>query len=141
MIDTTIPLIGHQIMAMAFGAMTAKAVQAKNAMMIQQQAQALQSIQNEVNTWEDISFDMTSKIIDKRFKVNQEYIQSGGAVFGDLRPRRTASAEELRFAYVARQSMMKAQTRYNNAVSQQNKRLADMKAKASFHLADLKKIM
>lgn len=141
MIDPTVPMIGRQLMGMFFGAATAKAVQAKNLALVEQEASRINVLQAEMQNWDDISFDITSRIIDKRFKSSQDFIQSRGAVGGPLIPRTAVKDEELRFAYVAKQQMLKSQMRYNSAVSQHNKRLADMKAKASFHLSDLKKIM
>jgi hypothetical protein len=122
MINPEIPLIGRQLMMMSFGAMGAKAIQAKNLALVEQEASRIIQYQQEVRNYEDLSFELSGRIIDMRSKSPK-------------------SASDNRLAYMANQNMLKAHSRYNNAVSNYNKRLADMKAKASFRLADLKKLM
>ena len=122
MINPEVPLIGRQVMMMAFGAMSAKALQAKNVALVEQEASRIIQYQQDVRNYEDLSFELSGRIIDMRSKAPK-------------------SASDNRLAYMANQNMLKAHSRYNNAVSSYNKRLADMKAKASFRLTDLKKLM
>lgn len=122
MINPEVPLIGRQLMMVAFGAMSAKALQAKNVALVEQEASRLVQLQQDVRNYEDLSFELSGRIIDMRSKSPK-------------------SASDNRLAYMANQNMLKAHSRYNNAVSSYNKRLADMKAKASFNLADLKKVI
>ena len=122
MINPEVPLIGRQVMMMAFGVMSAKALQAKNVALVEQEASRIIQYQQDVRNYEDLSFELSGRIIDMRSKAPK-------------------SASDNRLAYMANQNMLKAHSRYNNAVSSYNKRLADMKAKASFRLTDLKKLM
>jgi len=122
MINPEVPLIGRQLMMVAFGAMSARALQAKNVALVEQEASRIMQLKQEARNYEDISFELSGRIID-------------------MRSRAPKSATDNRLAYMANQNMLKAHSRYNNAVSSYNKRLADMKAKSSFKLADLKKLL
>lgn len=122
MINPEIPLIGRQLMMVAFGSASAKALQAKNVALVEQQASKIIQLKQEARNYEDLSFELSGRIIDMRSKTSN-------------------SSSDNRLAYMANQNMLKAHSRYNNAVSSYNKRLADMKAKASFKLADLKKVI
>jgi len=122
MINPEISLIGRQLMMVYFGAVSAKALQAKNVALVEQEASRLVQLQQDVRNYEDLSFELSGRIIDMRSKPPK-------------------SASDNRLAYMANQNMLKALSRYNNAVSSYNKHLADMKAKASFNLADLKKVI
>ena len=122
MINPEVPLIGRQLMMVAFGAMSARALQAKNVALVEQEASRIMQLKQEARNYEDISFELSGRIIDMRSKSPK-------------------SSADNRLAYMANQNMLKAHSRYNNAVSSYNKHLADLKAKSSFNLADLKKLL
>jgi hypothetical protein len=121
MINPEIPLIGRQLMLTAFGAVSAKALQARNVALVEQEASRVLQLQQDARTYEDISFELSGRIID-------------------MRTKKPEGGEDARLAYMANQNMIKAHVRYNNAVSSYNKRLADQKAKSSFKLADLRRL-
>jgi len=120
-INQEIPLIGRQLMLTAFGAVSARALQAKNVALVEQEASRVLQLQQDARTYEDISFELSGRIIDMRTKSPNE-------------------TDNARLAYMANQNMLKAHVRYNNAVSSYNKRLADQKAKSSFKISDLRRI-
>ena len=121
MINPEIPLIGRQLMLTAFGAVSAKALQVRNVALVEQEASRVLQLQQDARTYEDISFELSGRIID-------------------MRTKKPEGGEDARLAYMANQNMIKAHVRYNNAVSSYNKRLADQKAKSSFKLADLRRL-
>lgn len=121
MINPEIPLIGRQLMMTAFGAMSARALQAKNVALVEQEASRVIQLQEDVRKYEDLSFEISGRIID-------------------MRTKKAPDSEDSRLAYMANQNMIKAHVRYNNAVSSYNKKLADQKAKSSFKLSDLRRI-
>ena len=121
MINPETPLIGRQLMLTAFGAVSAKALQVRNVALVEQEASRVLQLQQDARTYEDISFELSGRIID-------------------MRTKKPEGGEDARLAYMANQNMIKAHVRYNNAVSSYNKRLADQKAKSSFKLADLRRL-
>ena len=142
MINVEISPFGRQLMAMMLGiAKHQSIVKQKNIQVLQQEKQAIQSLEQERNMWNDISFDMTTRMIDKRYSSSKEFIGSGGSKTGSLRYKKTVTDDELRFQYIAEQNMLKSRVRYQSAVSTHNKRLSDQKVKASFKLSDLKKVI
>ena len=141
MIDVKINPIGRQIMTMVLGAMKYQAVmKAQNIKMIQQQKEKVESLKKESEMWDDISFDMTTRLIDKRFKSSKKFMSSGGLDRGSLNFKKTTTDQDHRFQYIAEQNMLKASVRFKGSVSNYNKTLSDKKIKGSFKLADLKKI-
>ena len=132
--------MGKQLMGIIFGAMSYKAVQAKNMEMIMNEAKKVASMKKEADAWNDLSFDMTSRMIDKRFKESKNFLQNGG-VANQLPYKKSTTEDDKRFQYIAEQNMLKSRTRFDSAVSNLNKKVSDQKVRASFKLADLKKII
>ena len=142
MINVEISPFGRQLMAMMLGvAKHQSMVKQKNLQIFQQEKQAIQSLEKEQNMWNDISFDMTTRMIDKRYSSSKDYVGSGGSKSGSLRYKKTVTDDQMRFQYIAEQNMLKSRVRYQTAVSTHNKRIADQKVKATFKLSDLKKVI
>lgn len=139
MINVDIVPFGRQLLTAVFGAVTYQAnVRAKNMAVMENEMKQISAYQKETDMWNEITFDMTTKLIDKRYNASKEFVQSGS---GQPTFKKTVGQDDKRFLYIAQQNLLKSRTRYQSAVSQQNKRLADQKVKATFKLSDLKKIM
>ena len=142
MIDVKMQSFGRELMLMLLGVAKYKAVETqKKIQLIKKQNEAIESLKIEEEKWDDISFGMTSNMIDKRYKGSKEFIRSGGVVTDSLKYKTSVTKDDKRFQYVAKQNMLKARTKYDSAVSSMNKRIADQKIKATFKLSDLKKVM
>ena len=139
MIDVTLNTqMGKQLMTMVLGVKTFQAkIQKQNADIFKKGSEQVNQAKKETEMWSDISFDMTSKMIDKRFAGSQDFINSRGSS-GNYTYKKSASKDDLNVDHILRQTMLKNRTRLDFVTSEHNKTLADKKIKASFKLSHLK---
>lgn len=140
MINVDITPFGRQLMISIMGAIKYQSMMKNNMIQnLQREIKQIELAEETEKMWSDLSFNATIRSIDKRYKSSKDFMKSG--VSSDLKYKTTTSDEDKRFMYIAEQNMLKAKTKYSNAVSNHNKTLADRKIKATFKLADLQKVM
>ena len=139
MIDVTIQPMGRTLLAIGLGALKYKAVmQQRDIQQFTQQLAQINKLESESNFMSDLTFDLTSSMIDKRFTSSKQYLQTRGAS-GDFQFKKTTSKSDRALQSLAEKNAIKTRIRYNNAVSSHNKSVLDKKMKSSFKLVDLKK--
>lgn len=141
MIDVTIQPMGRSLLAMGFGALKYKAVmQQKEYQLLTTQFNEVNRLQEESNFLADLSFDLTSNMIDKRFNSSKEYTATGGLVpQSALQFKKSTTKSDRQMVQLTQQTALKTRTRYNKAVSSYNRQLQDRKIKTSLSFIDIKK--
>jgi|LGVE01.1.fsa_nt_gb hypothetical protein len=131
MIDVQIQPFGRTLMSMALGVLKYQAnVKAKNIEGFKKELKNIQEIKTNRDMMTEISFDMTSRLLDKRFTTSKEYIKSGG--IGEKQFKKSTSEQEKVLQYITEKNMLKARVRFNSAVSAHNQNITDQKIKNSF---------
>lgn len=140
MIDVHIQPFGRTLMTMAIGAMKYQAVvQQKNIDNLKKGLQNIQDLETNRNIFNDISLDITTRLIDKRFSESKEFVRTGGAS-ASFKFKKSTSESDKHLQYVTQKQMIQSRSRFNAAVSQHNKGITDMKIKKSFKLINLKPV-
>src|SRR5690606_30512379 len=104
--------------------------------LMKQGERAVQEKKQDFDLWSEMSFSMTSEMMDKRFRESKQFIGSGGQS-GSIRLKKSLSEQERQLQYLTQQNMLKSRTKYENTVSQYNQRLTDQKMKSSIKKIDL----
>lgn len=139
MIDVSIQPIGRSLLAMGLGAMKYNAVRQQNEMQLfSNQLNEINRLKSESDFMSDLTFDLTTSMIDKRFSSSKQYLQTRGAS-GDFQFKKSTSKSDRALVSLTEKNAIKTRVRYNNAVSTHNKKILDKKMKSSFKLVDLKK--
>lgn len=119
MIDIT--PFGRQLMALAIGriAYMQNTLQ-KNINIIQKHQSMIKEDQEELMRWDEMNFNLSVSLLDKRFKESKAFIQSGGDVPKN-RFKRSSPREQIELQTVIEKSVMKSRMRYEKNVSSYNK--------------------
>jgi hypothetical protein len=138
MINVEITPFGRTLMSAYIGAMAYQAnVQRRNMEMIKRDQAVVSKFKQEADMWEEMSFDITSGMIDKRYNDSKKFIASGGQS-GAIRFKRSLTEQERHIQYLTTQNMLKARTRYENTVSNYNQKMVNHKLRASIKKIDLR---
>jgi hypothetical protein len=86
--------------------------------------------EQETEQFRDISFNITSDLIDKRFKESKQFLKTGTTDL--LRYKKSTTQEQKRVRALTRKQYLQSRNRYSNSVSNHNKKILDMKMKSSF---------
>lgn len=119
MIDIT--PFGRQLMALAIGriAYMQNTIQ-KNINIIQKHQSMMKEDQEDLMRWDEMNFNLSVSLLDKRFKESKAFIQSGGDVPKN-RFKRSSPREQIELQTVIEKSVMKSRMRYEKNVSSYNK--------------------
>lgn len=119
MIDIT--PFGRQLMGLAIGriAYMQNTLQ-KNINIIQKHQSMIKEDQEELMRWDEMNFNLSVSLLDKRFKESKAFIQSGGDVPKN-RFKRSSPREQIELQTVIEKSVMKSRMRYEKNVSSYNK--------------------
>lgn len=119
MIDIT--PFGRQLMGLAIGriAYMQNTIQ-KNINIIQKHQSMMKEDQEDLMRWDEMNFNLSVSLLDKRFKESKAFIQSGGDVPKN-RFKRSSPREQIELQTVIEKSVMKSRMRYEKNVSSYNK--------------------
>lgn len=141
MIDVQIQPFGRSLMTMALGALKYQAVvKQKNIDNFKKEIQNIKNIKKDTEMWSDLSQDITSRMLDKRFTESKMYIKSSGRM-GSLKFKKSTSESDKRLQYITEKNMLKTRTKLNNAVSQHNQSITDLKIKTSFKRIEVNQVL
>lgn len=141
MIDVNITPIGRTLVSMTLGVMKYQAVvNQKNADLVKRERENIKQLQQERDMFSEMSFDITTRMIDKRFTTSKEFMKTR-EVGGGLTFKKSLTNADKDLEYISRQVSIRANTKHSVAVSQQNKRLVDLKTNAKFKLINLKGVL
>lgn len=139
MIDVTIQPIGRTLLAMSLSAIKYKAVMVqKEYQLFKTEVANLARLEEESSFMSDLTFDLTSSMIDKRFTTSKQYVQTRG-VKSDFQFKKSTSKSDRELVQLAKQNAIKTRVKYSRAVSSHNKRVMDYKMKSSLRYVDMKK--
>jgi acetylornithine/succinyldiaminopimelate/putrescine aminotransferase len=143
MIDVQINPFGRTLMTMALGVMKYQAtVNQKNIESLTKEIDNIERLKADNELWNDQSFDLTSKMIDKRYTDSKLFIASGGGEANkSFKFRKSTTKSDQNLQYIVNQQSLKSRTRLNTSVSNYNKRLSEKKIKTSFKLVNLKQVL
>ncbi len=112
---------GRQLMSLAIGriAYMQNTLQ-KNINIIQKHQSMMKDDQEDLMQWDEMNFNLSVSLLDKRFKESKQFITSGGDVPKN-RFKRSSPAEQVNLQAVIEKNVMKTQTRYQKNVSNYNK--------------------
>lgn len=136
MIDVTIQPFGRTLASMALGVMKYKAVvNQRNTEFLAQQTKQIEEIQKDVDLLEEISFDITTDLIDKRFNTSKEFIRTGGL----SRPKsfnykKSTSENDRNLQRLIDKKLLQTKASLNNATSTYNQKLETMKQKMNYKM-------
>ena len=112
---------GRQLMSLAIGraALIQNNLQ-KNISMLQRHQTMIKDDEASLMQWDEMNFNLSVSLLDKRFSESKRFITSGGDVPKN-RFKRSSPAEQVNLQAVIEKNVMKAQTRYQKNVSIYNK--------------------
>ena len=112
---------GRQLMSLAIGrdALIQNNLQ-KNVSMLQRHQTIIKDDEASLMQWDEMNFNLSVSLLDKRFKESKQFITSGGDVPKN-RFKRSSPSEQIALQTVIEKNVMKAQTRYQKNVSNYNK--------------------
>lgn len=129
---------GRTLMAMALGKMTyLHNVNQRNISMIAQAKANVETSRETFETFQDLSFNLTSSMLDKRFKASKDFISSGGSASGDLNFRRKISEADKQMRMIIQENMNRARASLEKHVSTYNQKIQDKKFAAQVRALDL----
>ena len=136
MINVTIQPFGRSLMMMAIGSLKYQAmIKEKNIKAVEQSLKELEQQKKDVEMLDDMSFNMTSNIIDKRFSASRSFIETKGQQLYTGPIKKTATKEERILQQLSQKRMLKARTKYNNAVTSYNKTIIDKNLRSIYKFA------
>lgn len=119
MIDIT--PFGRQLMGLAIGRIAyVQNTINKNINIIQKHQSMMKEDQEDLMRWDEMNFNLSVSLLDKRFKESKAFIQSGGDVPKN-RFKRSSPREQIELQTVIEKSVMKSRMRYEKNVSSYNK--------------------
>lgn len=119
MIDIT--PFGRQLMGLAIGRIAyVQNTINKNINIIQKHQSIIKEDQEDLMRWDEMNFNLSVSLLDKRFKESKAFIQSGGDVPKN-RFKRSSPREQIELQTVIEKSVMKSRMRYEKNVSSYNK--------------------
>ncbi|HPG43235.1 MAG TPA: hypothetical protein PLJ98_05440 [Acholeplasmataceae bacterium] len=119
MIDIT--PFGRQLMGLAIGRIAyMQNTINKNINIIQKHQSMMKEDQEDLMRWDEMNFNLSVSLLDKRFKESKAFIQSGGDVPKN-RFKRSSPREQIELQTVIEKSVMKSRMRYEKNVSSYNK--------------------
>ena len=128
MINVTIQPFGRQLVMMMLAAAKFNAVtQIKQQEQVKKTLDNLQLIKDDRNAWIDLSSNMTTNMLDKRFKTKTY--------------KKSLSENDKRLKFVVDKQVMRSRTVYNAAVSNYNKNLIDKNINTSLKTIDFNKVV
>lgn len=138
MIDVKLRPFAGNLLLMALGAMKHTAVvKANQTKSLEKALSNIASISKEVEHFESLSFDVTASLIDKRFTSSKQFL-SGGERPKQFNFKKSA---DINLQRVIEKNALRSRVKLNSAVTKHNKRLEDLKIRATFKLIDLKTIL
>jgi len=141
MINVEVTPFGRQLMSAYIGAVAYQAnIQRRNLESIKRNQASLAKAKNEADMWAEMSFDITSGMIDKRYTESKQFMESGGKS-GAIKFKRTLTEQQRHIQYLTTQNMLKARTRYENTVTSHNQRMTNLKMRASIKKIDLRQFL
>jgi len=119
MIDIT--PFGRQLMGLAIGRIAyMQNTINKNINIIQKHQSMMKEDQEDLMRWDEMNFNLSVSLLDKRFRESKAFIQSGGDVPKN-RFKRSSPREQIELQTVIEKSVMKSRMRYEKNVSSYNK--------------------
>lgn len=119
MIDIT--PFGRQLMGLAIGRIAyMQNTINKNINIIQKHQSMMKEDQEDLMRWDEMNFNLSVSLLDKRFKESKAFIQSGGDVPKN-RFKRSSPREQIELQTVIEKNVMKSRMRYEKNVSSYNK--------------------
>lgn len=139
MIDVTVQPIGRSLLAIGLGAVKYKAmIQQRQIAEYKKQVAQLNELQERSAMMNELTFDITSSMIDKRFTSSKQYIATRGQT-SDFALKKSLTKEDRKILKLANQNAMQSRVRYNKSVSQYNKWIHDQKMKSNLRAIDIQK--
>ena len=132
MIDVQINPMGRTLLTMVLGVLKYQAVvQSKTIKNLQEQIKNIQEFKQSRDMWDDLSFDMTTRMLDKRFTSSKLFIESRGGE-GSKTFKKSTSKNDKLLQYITEKNKLKSRTKFNTAVSAYNQSIADKNVRTSF---------
>lgn len=129
---------GRTLMTMGLARMTyLHNINQKNIQMIAQAKTQAETSKKTFEAWQDLSFNLTSTMLDKRFKTSKEFISSGGSASGDLIFRRKISESDSQMRMIVHENMIRSRTSLEKHVSTYNQKIQDKKFANQVRALDL----
>ena len=128
MIDVQLNPFGRSLMGMMLGVMKMQAmIQAKNVAELTKQVDNIQGLKRNIDLWNDISMNTTTRILDHRFNAPTY--------------KKSATKFDRNLDYLTKQQSLRSRAKFNSAVSQYNQRLSETKVKTSFKLINVNQVL
>ena len=128
MIDVKLNPIGRNLMTATLGVLKYKAmIQAKQVAELNKQVKNIEGMKKNIDVWNEISMDMTSRMLDKRYN--------------DPTFKRSTSVEDRNLHRLTKQQALRSRVKLNSAVTQYNQRLSEKKIKTSFKAINIDQVL
>ncbi len=129
---------GRTLMAMGLARMTyIHNVNQKNLSMLAQAKKEAETSKKTFETWQDLSFNLTSTMLDKRFRTSKDFIASGGSISDDLSFRKKINESDQQMRMIVHENMIRARTSLQKHVSNYNQKIQDKKFATQVRALDL----
>ena len=128
MIDVTLNPAGRSLMTMMMGVLKYQAVvKAKNIENFKKDIETIKTLRTEQDFLTDLSVDMTTRMMDKRFK--------------DPTFKKSTSESDKALKYIVEKNKLKSRIKLNSVVSQYNQNVLDKKINTSFKLINMNQVL
>jgi len=143
MIDVILNPFGRNLMLMGLAVAKHQVLtNQRNAAAIDKQLKNISKLRKDTELTRDISLEINTNMLDKRFNTSKQFINSGGGdVPSQFNFKKSLSKEDKNIKYLVNKQALKSRSRLNTSISQYNKRLLDKQTRASFKLVNLKAVL
>ena len=119
---------GRTLMTMGLARMSyLHNINQKNISMLAQTKKQTETSKETFEMWQDLSFNLTSTMLDKRFRTSKDFIASGGTVSSDLNFKRKINETDQQMQMIISENMNRSKASYQKHVSTYNQKIQDKK--------------
>jgi hypothetical protein len=136
MTDVNITPFGRQLMTLAIGRIAySTQMTNRNIQLITSKKQEIDRSKENLQLFQEMSFDMTVSMLDKRFNASKGFIQTGGTTAGKF--KKSLTDEQVRIQNILETNSIKARTKYNQTISSYNQMIQDKKMQSAVRKLNL----
>lgn len=132
MIDVTIQKFGRSLLSMTLGVMKYQATMKEQAIAgLQKEVKKIGELKGQADLLEDITFELTSDIIDKRFTTSKQFLETGIAP-KQFDFKKSTSKNQRQLQQLRQNQTLRAKTRLNQSISIYNQKVLTSKIITSY---------
>lgn len=141
MIDVNATPFAKNLLGIAFGTIAFNQAQNKKQLdAILKEKAKQEQLKEQFKVWDDLNFQITTEVIDKRFKSSKMFRETGLKT-EPLQIKKSVSEEQRALQIYTEQQMMKSRMLFEKQASRYNQKILDQKIKTQSRKIDLSAIL